>query len=441
MRRGVRAAWTVPMILIIGLGLAPAGDASARVNLIVIDGAINPAADDFIRESIAASAREGAEALLIELDTPGGLLSSAKSIVKEILGAPLPVIVYVAPTGASATSAGMFVTMAAHVAAMAPGTTIGAAHPVDGSGGDIGHDMRGKIENFAASFSKSIAEQRGRNVAWAERAVRESVAATEIEAAKDKIVDLVAPDVSALLASLAGREVQVGERRVTLRLGAATEVVRREMSLKDRVLNVIADPNVSYLLFMAGLLGLYVEITHPGAVLPGVVGGISLLLALAAFQALPVNSTGILLMLFAAALIVAEAFVPSFGVLGVGGVVAFALGSLLLFDTPDSTIAVDRSLVGTAVVLVSGVMLAVGYLVLRAQRSPVRTGAEGLPGEIGIVRVGPRGELKVFVHGEQWDAVADGSLHDGDRVAVVRVESGLRLRVRRHEPPATEGGS
>lgn len=440
MRRGVRAAWVVPMLLI-GLGLAPAGDASARVSLIVIDGAINPAADDFIRESIAGSAREGAEALLIELDTPGGLLSSAKSIVKEILGAPLPVIVYVAPTGASATSAGMFVTMAAHIAAMAPGTTIGAAHPVDSSGGDIGHDMRGKIENFAASFGKSIAEQRGRNVAWAERAVRESVAATETEAAKDKIVDLVAPDVPALLTSLAGREVQVGERRVTLRLGAATEVVRREMRLKDRVLNVIADPNVSYLLFMAGLLGLYVEITHPGAVLPGVVGGISLLLALAAFQALPVNSTGILLMLFAAALIVAEAFVPSFGVLGVGGVVAFALGSLLLFDTPDSTIAVDRSLIGTAVVLVSGVMLAIGYLVLRAQRSPVRTGAEGMLGEIGVVRVGPRSELKIFVHGEQWDAVADGSLRDGDRVAVVRVESGLRLRVRRLEPPATEGGT
>ncbi|HEY2388970.1 MAG TPA: nodulation protein NfeD [Candidatus Binatia bacterium] len=439
MSRAVRLAWVVP-ILLIGVGLAPTGEAWARVNLIVIDGAINPASDDFVRESIASSARDGAQALVVELDTPGGLLTSAKSIVKEILGAPLPVIVYVAPTGASATSAGMFVTMAAHVAAMAPGTTIGAAHPVDGSGGDLGQDMRGKIENFTASFSKSIAEQRGRNVAWAERAVRESVAATESEAARDRIVDLVAPDVPALLAAIDGREVRVGDGSVTLHFGAATEVVRLDMRLKDRVLNVIADPNVSYLLFMAGLLGLYIEITHPGAVLPGVVGGISLLLALAAFQALPVNSTGILLMLFAAALIVAEAFVPSFGVLGVGGVVAFALGSLLLFDTPDSTIAVDRSLIGTAVVLVSGVMLAIGYLVLRAQRSPVRTGAEGLLGEVGVVRGGAGGGVRVFVHGEQWDVVADEDLRAGDRVTVVSLEPGLRLRVRRLAPPATEGG-
>ncbi len=442
-----RAVRPIVPIVLIGLGVALAREAHAHVDLIAIDGAINPAADDFVRESIATGTRDGAEALLIELDTPGGLLTSAKRIVKEILGAPLPVIVYVAPTGASATSAGMFVTMAAHVAAMAPGTTIGAAHPVDSSGGDIGHDMRGKVENFAATFAKSIAEQRGRNAAWAERAVRESVAATAAEAVRDKIVDLVAPDVSALLAAVAGREVAVRDRRVRLGFGTATEVVRLHMRLKDRVLDLIADPNVSYLLFMAGLLGLYVEITHPGTVLPGVVGGISLLLALAAFQALPVNSTGILLMLFAASLIVAEAFVPSFGVLGVGGIVAFALGSLLLFDTPDSTIAVDRSLVVAAVLLMSGAMLAVAYLVLRARRRPVRTGAEGLRGETGVVRADHGGDLKVFVHGEQWDVVSDEPLHPGDRVAVVRVEPGLRLRVRRLDSRggdaregATEGG-
>ncbi len=417
----------VPVVLI---GLAVAAEAQARVNLIAIDGAINPAADDFVRTSIATSARDGAEALVIELDTPGGLLTSAKSIVKAILGAPLPVIVYVAPAGASATSAGMFVTMAAHLAAMAPGTTIGAAHPVDVGGGDIAGDMRSKIENFAATFVKTIAERRGRNVEWAERAVRESIAATETEAVQQKVVDLVAPDLPALLAAAAGREVRVGDHPVRLGLGAATEVVRLEMHLKDRVLDVIADPNISYLLFMAGLLGLYIEISHPGMVLPGVVGGISLLLALAAFQALPINSTGILLMLFAVALIVAEAFVPSFGVLGVGGVVAFGLGSLLLFDTPESTIAVDRSLIVTAVVLVSSLMIAVAYLVVRAQRRPVRTGAEGLVGEIGVVRATRGDTVTVFVHGEHWDGVGEGALAAGDRVEVVRVESGLRLRVR-----------
>ena len=423
--RGVRVA-------LIGLALACAREASARVNLLVVDGSINPAVDEFIREGIAISARDGAEALVIQLDTPGGLLVSTKRIVKEILGAPLPVIVYVAPAGASATSAGVFVTMAAHVAAMAPGTTIGAAHPVGGGGGDVGGDMRQKVENFAASFSRSIAERRGRDVAWAEQAVRESVALTEKEAVARKVVDLVAADLSTLLADASGREVQVGDHRVRLALGGATEVVRLEMRLKDRVLDLIADPNVSYLLFMAGLLGLYVEITHPGLVLPGVVGGISLLLALAAFQVLPINSTGLLLLLFAGLLVVAEAFVPS-GVLGVGGVVAFALGSLLLFDAPDSTIAVDRTLVVAAVLLVSVAMVTLGSLVLRARRRPVATGAEGLVGEIGIVREPFPGGARIFVHGERWDAVADVALAPGERVEVVRVEPGLRLRVR-HAP-------
>lgn len=423
--RGVRVA-------LIGLALACAREASARVNLLVVDGSINPAVDEFIREGIAISARDGAEALVIQLDTPGGLLVSTKRIVKEILGAPLPVIVYVAPAGASATSAGVFVTMAAHVAAMAPGTTIGAAHPVGGGGGDVGGDMRQKVENFAASFSRSIAERRGRDVAWAEQAVRESVALTEKEAVARKVVDLVAADLSTLLADASGREVQVGDHRVRLALGGATEVVRLEMRLKDRVLDLIADPNVSYLLFMAGLLGLYVEITHPGLVLPGVVGGISLLLALAAFQVLPINSTGLLLLLFAGLLVVAEAFVPS-GVLGVGGVVAFALGSLLLFDAPDSTIAVDRTLVVAAVLLVSAAMVTLGSLVLRARRRPVATGAEGLVGEIGIVREPFPGGARIFVHGERWDAVADVALAPGERVEVVRVEPGLRLRVR-HAP-------
>ncbi len=413
------------------LGLLVPAPATARVNLIVLDGSINPAVHDFIRESLLATKEQGAEALVIELDTPGGLLTATRSIVKEILGAPVPVIVYVAPAGASATSAGVFVTMAAHVAAMAPGTTIGAAHPVGAGGTDVGGDMREKIENFTVSFGQSIAKRRGRNVKWAEEAVRKSVSITEGEAVEKKVVDLVAKDLRSLLQQAAGRKVQVGDQTVVLGLGADTEVTRLEMRLKQRVLNLIADPNVAYILFMAGLLGLYFEFANPGVVFPGVVGGICLLLSLAAFQVLPINATGVLLILLAVGLIFAEAFVPSFGVLGVGGIVAFVLGSLLLFDTADPTAAVDRSIIAAAVVTVGGFMLAVGWLIVRAQWRRATTGVEGLVGQRAVVRERVATVGKVFVRGEYWNAVSDGPIEVGEEVEIVGVEPGMRLRVRR----------
>jgi len=417
--------------LLTALVAAWPGTCPAKVNLLTINGSINPAVDDFIRESVRVTADEGAEALIIELDTPGGLLTSAKSIVKEMLGAPVPVIVYVSPTGASATSAGVFVTLAAHVAVMAPGTTIGAAHPVDAGGGNLGDDMRDKVENFTVSFVQSIAERRGRNVQWAEEAVRQSVSITAQEAVHLEVVDLIALDLRSLLTQAAGREVRIGDTTMKLGLGADTEVTRREMRFRQRVLNLIADPNVSYLLFMAGLLGLYFELANPGVVFPGVVGGICLLLALAAFQVLPITATGALLLLFALALILAEAFVPSFGVLGVGGIVAFALGSLLLFDTADPTAAIDRSIIATAVAAVSVFMLTIGYLVLRTQRRPATTGAEALVGAQGVVRRRVDGEGVVFVHGDSWTAVSDDVLEAGESIEIVRVEPRMRLRVRR----------
>ena len=417
--------------LLTALVAAWPGTCPAKVNLLTISGSINPAVDDFIRESLRVTAAEGAEALIIELDTPGGLLTSAKSIVKEMLGAPVPVVVYVSPTGASATSAGVFVTLAAHLAVMAPGTTIGAAHPVDAGGGNLGADMRDKVENFTVSFVQSIAERRGRNVQWAEEAVRQSVSITAQEAVHLKVVDLIALDLRSLLAQAAGREIRIGDAIMKLGLGADTEVTRLEMRFKQRVLNLIADPNVSYLLFMAGLLGLYFELANPGVVFPGVVGGICLLLALAAFQVLPITATGALLLLLALALILAEAFVPSFGVLGVGGIVAFALGSLLLFDTADPTAAIDRSIIATAVAAVSVFMVTIGYLVLRTQQRPATTGAEGLVGAQGVVRQRVDGEGVVFVHGESWTAVSDDVLEAGELIEIVRVEPRMRLRVRR----------
>jgi membrane-bound serine protease (ClpP class) len=399
--------------------------------MIVVDATINPATADFIRESISTAALEGASALILQLDTPGGLLDSTKSIVKDILGAPLPVIVYVAPSGSSATSAGVFITMAGAVAAMAPGTSIGAAHPVGAQGESIDGDLGEKVENFAASMGKSIAQERGRNVDWAEKAVRESVSVTESEALKLKVVDLVADSVDDLLRQTEGRKVEVRNHEVTLHLSGAMIVVR-EMRLKQKVLNILANPNVAYLLMMAGMLGMYVEFTSPGLIFPGVAGAICLLLGLASLQVLPINYTGLALIALGLALLVSELFLPSFGVLGVGGIVSFVLGSLLLFDTPESDLAVDPMNVYAAAAVLGGFTLIAGYLVVGSQRQRSAVGLEGMIGTAGEVRQrigGQRQAGKVFVHGELWNARADGPIEAGAEVEITAAE-GMTLVVR-----------
>jgi len=406
--------------------------APGPVVLLVVDGMINPASADYIRGGIAAAAEQGAAAVVVQLDTPGGLLESTKVIVKDMLGTPVPVLVYVAPSGAGATSAGVFVTMAANIAAMAPGTNIGAAHPVSGQGENISGDMREKVENFAASLGRTIAQQRGRNVEWAEKAVRDSVSVTEREAVSLKVVDLIADNVDDLLAKVHGRTVEVQGRTLILNTARAP-VQRYEMRLRQRLLDLIANPNIAYLLMMAGLLGLYVEFTSPGVVFPGVAGAICLLLAAAALQVLPINYTGLALIALGAAMLVAEAFLPSFGIIGVGGIVGFVLGSLLLFDTPESTMRVDRGLIAAAALTIGAYTGVVGWLVLRTQRQRSSVGAEGMIGKRGEVRrvLVPGREVKVFVHGEYWDADAEEALDVGDPVEVAAVH-GLRLHVRRH---------
>ncbi len=403
----------------------------AVIYLIRIDGGINPAVADFIHESIRAAHRAEAAALLIELDTPGGLLESTKDIVKDLLGAPLPVIVYVAPSGAGAASAGVFVTMAANIAAMAPGTNIGAAHPVGGGGEDIGGDMRTKVENFVASMSKSIAQERGRNVEWAEKAVRESVSITEQEALALNVIDLIATSREDLLRQIHGREVRVQQRPVKLQVANAT-FVEREMRLKQKVINVLANPNVAYLLMMAGILGLYVEFTHPGLFFPGVAGAICLLLGFAALQVLPINYSGLALIVLGLALLIAELFLPSFGTLGVGGIIAFVLGSLLLFDTAESDLTLDPSIVYAAAGTLAAFTFLVGFLVMRSQRRKAFLGQEGMIGEVGEVRepIEPGKPGRVLVRGEYWTAFADEPLGVGTAVEVTDVQ-GLRLRVRR----------
>ena len=410
--------------------LAQTKDASApHVDHITIDGSINPAVDDFIRESIGRAKAGGARALIIQLDTPGGLLSSTRTIVKELLGTPVPIMVYVAPSGAGAGSAGVFITMAANIAAMAPGTNIGAAHPVAGGGQEVKGVMGEKIENFTASFSESIAQQRGRNAEWAIDAVRKSVAITETDALKKKVIDIVARDIDDLLKQADGRKVDIQGRKQELSL-QNVQVVRHEMNLKQKVLNAIADPNIAYLLMMAGILGLYMEFSHPGTIFPGVAGAICLLLALASFQLLPINYTGLALMVFGVALLVGEAFFPSFGVLGIGGIISLAFGSLLLFDTPTSDFGVDRSIVFTAVATLGSFVLAISYLVFRSQKAKPTLGIEGLIGEVGVVRgkLQPRGS--VFVHGEYWRAEADDEIETGDKVEVVGIDR-MVLKVKR----------
>ena len=422
---------TLLTLFALGAGVfAQSKDAGApHVDLIAIDGSINPAVDDFIREGIARAKNNGARALIVQLDTPGGLLTSTRTIVKEMLGAQVPVMVWVGPSGAGAGSAGVFITLAAHIAAMAPGTNIGAAHPVAGGGQEVKGVMGEKIENFTASFSESIAQKRGRNTEWAIQAVRKSVAITESDALKKNVIDIVAKDIDDLLKQADGRKVDLDGKVHVLALKDA-KINRHEMSLKQKIINILADPNIAYLLMMAGLLGLYMEFSHPGVIFPGVAGAICLLLALASFQLLPLNYTGLTLIALGIGLLVAEMFVPSFGVLGVGGIIALAIGSLLLFDTENSDLIVDKTIIFTAVGTVGSIMLALSYLVFRTQQSKPTMGMNALIGKVGEVRseLAPAG--KIFIHGEYWNAQADTPIEVAAKVEVVGYE-GMTLKVRR----------
>lgn len=419
------------LLMVVGLSaLAQSRDpAGPHVDLITIDGSINPAVDDFIRESIGRARENGARALIIQLDTPGGLLSSTRTIVKEMLGAQVPILVYVAPSGAGAGSAGVFITMAAHVAAMAPATNIGAAHPVAGGGQEVKGVMGEKIENFTAAFSETIAQKRGRNTEWAIDAVRRSVAITENDALKKNVIDIVATNIDDLLRQADGRKVDLDGRIVTLSVENAN-VVRHEMSLKQRIINAIADPNIAYMLLMAGILGLYMEFSNPGVMFPGVAGAICLIMALISLQLLSFNYAGLILIILGVALLIGEAFMPSFGILGIGGVISLGLGSFLLFDTPNSDLSIDRSIIFTAVITMSSLVFAIGYLVFRSQKATPTMGMDALIGQVGEVRGRLGRSGKIFVHGEYWNAQADEEIEAGEKVQVVGYD-GMNLKVKR----------
>jgi membrane-bound serine protease (ClpP class) len=389
----------------------------SEVYIIQVADAISPGMADFIKSGIKTAEENGAACVIIELDTPGGLAESMRLIVQNILASKVPVVVFVYPGGARAASAGVMITMAADVAAMAPGTNIGAAHPVGAGGKEIDDTMSEKVINDMVAQAKSVAEKRDRNAKWVEDAIRESVSVTETEALKENIIDLIATDTDDLIEQLNGREIK---DRGILKLDNVKKVTINE-TLRTKILKTISNPNIAYILMMIGLAGLYFEFSHPGSIFPGVIGAIALILAFFAMQTLPVNYAGILLIVLAIIFFIMEMKITSYGLLSVAGVVSLLLGSLMLFkgSTPDMKLSLQVVL--PTILVISGFFVAVAGLVFRAQISKPMTGSTGLVGEVGVVKKALTPEGKVFVHGELWNAKAKDPIDKDAKVRIVQV--------------------
>jgi membrane-bound serine protease (ClpP class) len=396
--------------------------------LINISSDINPGVADFLKRGIKYASENDFGCIVIRLDTPGGLSESMREMVMEILSSKIPVVVFVAPGGARAASAGVIITMAADIAAMAPGTNIGAAHPVGIGGKDIGGPMSEKMTNDMAAYARSIASKRNRNAIWAENAVRKSVSVTETEALKENIIDLTAKDMDDLLKKIDGRKFQ---DKGVLRL-ADYKVTEYAEPLRTKILKTVGNPNIAYILMMIGLAGIYFELAHPGAVFPGVVGGIALILAFFSFQTLPVNYAGILLIILAVIFFILEMKITSYGMLSVAGVVSFLLGSLMLFDGSVPGVKISLDVLLPTFIFISVFFVVVSALVFKSQMKKPRSGPEGLIGETGIVKQDVMPEGKVFVHGELWSATSVNPLREGTKVRVVGVAD-LVLKVEQAE--------
>jgi membrane-bound serine protease (ClpP class) len=430
-KRGFRRAAGFVCVLagVAVLALGQASEEPPRVVRIAVDSIIHPVAVEFVSESLAHAERQGADLFVIELSTPGGLMTSTREIIQEMLGAETPVVVYVAPSGAHAASAGFFLLMAADVAAMAPGTNTGAAHPVGGQGEDVEGDLGEKVEQDAAAQIRSLATRNGRNADLAETAVVESKSFTADEALESGLIDLIATDMTELLAAIDGRTLEAGrDEPLTLRTAEA-EISSLEMSPFQRLLSAIAHPNIAYILMTLGGLGLYFELSNPGAILPGVVGAICLILAFFALSVLPVNYAGIALILLAVVFFIAEIKVVSYGLLSVGGLVSLVLGSLMLFKSADPAIRVSKDVIFAVTLFAAAVVALLLWLVVRVHRSRVTTGAEGLVNKRATARTDLEPSGKVFVWGEIWNAVAESPVAAGQAVEITAVD-GMTLRVR-----------
>ncbi len=427
-----RIAFSLVLVFIlINLSLAQV------VHRIIVDGVINPVATEYITQSIQRAEEAQAQLLVIQLDTPGGLMESMHRIVKAIQSSKVPVAVYVAPPGSRAASAGVFVTYAAHIAAMAPSTNIGSAHPVFGSsptGGKpdsaMSKTMLEKVTNDAVAKIRSLAKKRGRNADWAEKAIRESANITAEEALKLHVIDYLVPTLDSLLTVIDGKQVELDDGSKVVLRTAHAKVITFKMSWRQRILDTLSNPNIAYILLMLGIYGLLFELYNPGTILPGVVGGISLIIGLYALQTLPVNYAGVLLILFAVILFLLEIKIPSFGLLTIGGVISLVMGSVMLFDSPLPFLRLSWQVITFVVLLSVLFFVFVIGMAIKTYRKKPTTGLVGMIGEEGEVfkALNPEGTVKI--HGEFWKAVSEVPCKKGQRVKVVDADKEtLKLKV------------
>ncbi|MEA1970352.1 MAG: nodulation protein NfeD [Thermodesulfobacteriota bacterium] len=419
----------VVALLLAGGAVQSFGEEEKSVfDVITIDSAITPPVADYVVKSIDLSYADDSAGIIILLDTPGGLDLAMRDIVKKLLNPPLPVIVFVYPSGARAASAGVMITMAAPVAAMAPGTNIGAAHPVAiGIGSKMGETMAKKVENDAIAYARGIANKRARNADWAEKAVKKSVSITAEEALKQNVIDVIASDVENLLKKIDGKTLSLSSGDVILKTKNAV-INKMEMGLREKILVTLSNPNIAYLLLMIGLAGLYFEFANPGAILPGVVGGISLILAFFAMQTLPVNYAGIALIIFGIILFIAEIKIVSHGMLSVAGVISLVLGSVMLFDSSAPALRVSLAVMIPTIIIVSLFFIAVVSLAVKAQMKKPFTGVDGMIGREGKTITPVYTDGKVFVKGERWNAFSRELIEEGTDVKVIGV-AGLKIEV------------
>ncbi len=398
------------------------------ISLIKIDAPITPVVAEYIVKSINRAAADKAEAIIIELNTPGGLVDSMQQIVMKMMASDIATVVYVGPSGARAASAGVFVTMAANIAAMAPTTHIGAAHPVTMQG-KMDKTMETKVVNDLAAMARGIAEKRGKNAKWAEEAVRKSVSITETEALKMHVIDLIAPDVPALVKDLNGRTVDlvIGKKILSTENAEVKEI---SMGLRYRILEIISNPNIAYILMILGFYGLYFELSNPGAIFPGVAGAICLVLAFYALHTLPINYAGLILIIIGIGLFIAEAFITSHGVLGVGGTIAMLLGSIMLIDSASPVLQISWAVIIPAVALSALLFIITVTVAVRVYREKPDTGKEGLIGMHAVAKTDVHKEGQVFMRGEYWSAWSEEPIQKGDQVTVVAIE-GLKVKVKK----------
>jgi len=405
---------------------------SNSIIVIEVEGAINPVVAEFVTNEIRSANTSSEELIVIRMDTPGGLDASMRKIIKAIQSSKIPVASFVSPSGSRAASAGTFITIASHLAAMEPGTNIGAAHPVNLMGGGTGGQaklMEEKVVNDASAYIRSLAEQRGRNAHWAELSVRKSVSVSAEEAKRLNVIDLVAANLDSLVLALDKREVKLRGSIITLNT-AERNIAFKEMNSRQRVLDIIASPNVAYVLMILGLVGLYFELSNPGLILPGVVGSISLVLALYAMQTLPINYAGLLLIILGVVLLIAEVNVMSYGLLAMSGAISMFLGSIMLIDSDDPAMQISKMILYPTLGMTFLFSIGSIYLAKKAHQLVTTTGMEGLLGEIGVVKETLNPEGRVLIHGEMWKAESDTVISVGEKVSV-EVVKGLKIQVRK----------